>query len=177
MRMSGLSRVIGSWKMSPRSGPAEATQLLVRHPDEVPAAVEHLPVRDGCLREQPEDPAPERRLPAARLADEAQDLPGADVERHSVDRPHGAAGRAVVHAQVAHRDDRLRGSLAAPRSAAVGPRSTFTSGRFRSTGLIVSFSPSPSSVSPVTRSTIARPGKSPVHQMPDAASETARWMS
>ena len=55
--------------------------------------------------------------------------------------------------------------------------STLTLGRLRSTGLIVSFRPSPSSVRPVTRRTIASPGNSPVHQIPEAASDTARLMS
>ena len=42
----------------------------------------------------------------------------------------------------------------------------------RSSGLTMSFSPSPSSVSPVTSSMIARPGKSAVHQKFDTASLT-----
>ena len=108
--MSGFSRVIGSWKISPRSGPRSRRSSLSRHADEVPAAVEHLAVGDGALGQQPEDAAAERRLAAARLADEPEHLARADVERDAVDRAHGAAQRPVVDAQVAHRDDRRRRS-------------------------------------------------------------------
>ena len=50
---------------------------------------------------QPEDPAAERGLAAAGLADEADDLSRVDVERDAVDGAHGAARRPVVDAQSA----------------------------------------------------------------------------
>ena len=42
IRISGFSRVIGSWKIRPRSGPRRRRSSLSRHPDEVPSAVEDL---------------------------------------------------------------------------------------------------------------------------------------
>ena len=75
----------------PELGPAEPPELLRREPDEVAPAVEHLAVRGGALGQQPEDAAAERRLAAARLADEPDDLAGVDVERDAVDCAHGAA--------------------------------------------------------------------------------------
>src|SRR4029079_17025714 len=54
----------------PEIRPPEATELTVGHPDEIASAVEHLPVGDGALWKQSEDPASERRLSTAGLPDE-----------------------------------------------------------------------------------------------------------
>jgi hypothetical protein len=159
-------------------GTAQSRELLRGHPDQIPAAVEHLAAGGGALGEQPEHAAPERRLPAARLADEAEHLAGVDVERDAVDRAHGPARGAVVDLEIVDGEDHC----AAPASSAAGsPASsenlTFSKRRLRSTGFIVSFNPSPTSVSPVTSRTIATPGKRPVHQIPEEVSDTAREMS
>ena len=84
--------------------------------DEVPPTVEDLAVRHRPLRKQPEDAATERRLAAAGLADETENLARTDVERDAVDRSNGATQRAVVDAQIAHGDDRLRLSRRLVRS-------------------------------------------------------------
>ena len=55
----------------------------------------------GALREQAEHAAAERRLAAARLADQADGLAGHQVEADAVDGAHGAALVAVPDAQVA----------------------------------------------------------------------------
>ena len=123
--------------------PAQAPELLRRHAHEIPATVEDLPVGDGSLGEQAENAPAERRLPASRLADEAEHLPCVDVERDAVDGAHRAPTGAVVHAQVAHRDDWV-GGHGCSALVVVASRSTFTRCRFRRTGLIDSFSPSAS---------------------------------
>ena len=108
IRMSGFKPRHRLLEDEAEVGPPQPPQLPATHPDEVPPAVEHLAVGDGALGEQSEDAASERRLAAARLADEPQHLALADVERNPVDRAHGAPRRAVVHAQVAHGDDGCR---------------------------------------------------------------------
>ena len=80
---------------------AEPAQLARRHRHEVPAAVEHLTVGRRPLRQQAEDAAAERRLAAAGLADEAEDVARVDLERDAVDGAHLPAGRAVPDPQVA----------------------------------------------------------------------------
>ena len=55
----------------PKVGTAQPAQVARRHGHEVAAVVQHLAVRARSLGQQPEDAAAERRLPAARLADEA----------------------------------------------------------------------------------------------------------
>ena len=81
-------------------------------------------------------------------------------------RPAGRGRRAPVRRAHASTSD-----LRYPRRAA----SQAPSCARRSTGLSTSLSPSPSRVSPVTSSTIARPGNRPVHQIPAPASDDARW--
>ena len=56
-------------------------------------------------------------------------------------------------------------------------RITWRSFVVRSSGLSTSLRLSPTSVTPTTSSTIARPGYRPVHQMPDAVSDSARFSS
>ncbi len=90
----------------PQVRAAETAQLAISHPDEVAPAVQHLAIGYGSFRKQPENAPSERRLAAARLADEPEHLAGADLERDPVDRANGAAQGAVVDAQIAHRDDR-----------------------------------------------------------------------
>src|SRR3954447_5933165 len=161
-------------------GPTKLAELLRGHADEVPAAIDDRAVGFCALREQSEDPASERRLAAPRLPDETDDLAFVDRQRDAVDGAYGSSRRPVVDAEAADVDNRgLAHCCFATGSSMVSTagRSTSTLARARSTGLSVSFSPSPSSVIPVTRSTIARPGNVPVHQMFDDASETARWMS
>ena len=97
----------------PQIRPAEPAQLAIGQADEIAPSVEDLAVGHGALGKQPENAAPERRLATARLADEAEDLAGADLERDRIDCANGAAQGAVVDAQIAHRDDRCgrHGSL------------------------------------------------------------------
>ena len=115
--MSGFSRVIGSWKMSPRSGPRSRLSSLSRLADEVHAVVGDHSVRDRALGQQSEDAAAERRLPAARFTDEADDLARCDVERDAVDRPDRATGGSVVDAKIAHRDDWRVGHCVSPSAS------------------------------------------------------------
>ena len=131
----------------PEVGTAEPTQLPVGHADEVPAAVDHLAVGDRSVRQQPEDAPAERRLAATRLADEPDDLARVDVERDAVDGPHRATRRPVVDAQIANRDDRRVGH-GSVRNRLGAPAAHVDLVRLRSTGLTVSFSPSPSKVIP-----------------------------
>src|SRR5207248_10027520 len=156
--------------------PAHPPHCLRRHRDEIPSVVEHLAVGPGAVGKQPENAATECRLPAARLSDEADDLALADVERDAVDRAHGLSWRAVVDPEVPNLQDRA-GHSASSVGPGTGSNSKRPKRRRRSTGLIVSFRPSPTRVSPVTSRTIARPGKRPVHQMPEDASVTARETS
>jgi hypothetical protein len=62
------------------------------------------------------------RLAAARLADDAQRLAGADVERHAVDGTHDAVEGEELRLQVADFEDRACGFRSqAPRQARVEP--------------------------------------------------------
>ena len=155
---------------------------------EVPAAVAHL-ARRRALRQQPEHAAAERRLAAAGLADEPERLALADLERDAVDRPHRAARPSRTrHADRARRRRSARAHeppslLSLRRSVGVSAAGKLhlrldsgacCGARSRVDRLV---QPSPSSVMPVTRTTIASPGNSPVHQMPVVASESARWTS
>ena len=114
----------------PELRPAQPAELLRRQPDEVPPAVQHLRrLRDAPVGEQAEDAAAERRLAAARLADQAEHLAGADVERHAVDRPHRPARRCRSRPRRS-RTERTGASLTSPpprrRSAARGSCSNST---------------------------------------------------
>src|SRR5262249_53342297 len=82
---------------------AHPPELPGRDADEVPALVEHLAVGPGAVWQKAEDAAAERRLSRAGLADDAEHLAGVDVERHVVDRAHGATRRPVPEAQVPNR--------------------------------------------------------------------------
>src|SRR5207245_9829882 len=101
----------------PDSGPA---QDVLRHPDE------HI--APGRL-DEPKDSFARRRLPAAALADEAENLPSPDVEIDAVDRAYvvrrrlpkrldESAALLEPDAEVPEDEVRLAGHLTPPPSAA-----------------------------------------------------------
>ena len=106
--------------------PPQRAQLALRHPrDLAPVELD----ASVCRLHEPEERAAERRLPAPGLADEAEDLALAEVERHVVDRldvaglaPHQALSEApadrVVRLQASDRDERRSRSVAFQASSA-----------------------------------------------------------
>ena len=89
--------------------PAEAAQLLPAQADQVLALEEDLPARDlRGLAQDLHDRVPGRRLAAAGLAGEADDLAGVDGEVDVVDRAHAPARDRVVDDELAELDERLR---------------------------------------------------------------------
>src|SRR5207248_2527145 len=96
-----------------RAAAGEASLPLARA-DHLPA-VEQDAAGDGRSRgQQPEGGETEDALAGARLADEADDLAGGDVQRHAAQRPdgvplgRGAAGAGECDGKVPHRQDRRR---------------------------------------------------------------------
>src|SRR5205823_5825063 len=111
--------------------------------------------------------------------DEANRLALRDLEVDAVHRHDDAARRAVSDARPAHLEDRRRLGLhgstsrtddSVPATAPAWPTTPIAvvgvRPMRRRSGLMMSFRPSPTSVRPVTSSTIATPGNSAVHQTP-----------
>ena len=82
--ISGSSRVIGSWKISPSSGPRSARTLLGRcgRRGSRPSIAD-LAGGGGAVGQQPEDRPAERRLAAARLADQPERLAGSAISNET----------------------------------------------------------------------------------------------
>src|SRR4051812_1610988 len=156
----------------PQVRPAQRAHLLRGDCEKVSVPVADLAGCCGGLRQQPEDGPAESRLATPRLADEAERLTRADLERDAVDRAHRIALGPVPGPQVTDVEDDIAHSAASAFSM-----SGLRTRRYRIKGLRMSFRPSPTSVKPVTRSTIATPGSRPVHQIPLAASAIARCTS
>ena len=114
---SGLSAVIGSWKIIAISPPRIDAHLRLALRAQV-AAFEDDPARRGRAVDQAEDRQRGDRLARSRLADECELLAGSDRERDVVDDRVGAE----AHRQVLDREQRRghgRGPQArAPRAAA-----------------------------------------------------------
>ncbi len=165
-------------------GPAQLPHLLHGQPDELASAVADRAGDRRRVGKQAEHAAAERRLAAARLADQPECLAGADREADAVDGANGVSPGPVPDPEVADVEDRLAaasllvvagrahgplGSLS-PRGGSIDriaaspspPGCSSISGlavlRARISGLMTSLSPSPNSVKPVTSSTIASPG-------------------
>src|SRR5205809_352528 len=109
------SRAVVGSSATTRSGPAGEASLLPAGADHLPA-VEQDAAGDGRRRgQQPEGGETEDALAGARLADEADDLAGGDVQRHAAQRPdgvalgRGAAGAGEGDGEVPHRKDRRQG--------------------------------------------------------------------
>ena len=116
---TGVSAVIGSWKIIAISPPRTARISLAGELHQVAAAVEHLPLDDRVrIADQPHHGHHRDGLAGARLADDADDLAERDREREPVDGAHepvlgperDAAGRGPRAA------DRLRHDAPAGRA-------------------------------------------------------------
>ena len=128
--IAGFSEACGSWKMICISRRSRAQLALVHLRDLAPLELDAAFRR----RDEPEDRPAERRLPAARLADEPQDLAAPQVDRDVV---HGAyvpglatedpRGKApadrVVRLQAADRDEDV-GLSQASSAIAISSRSS-----------------------------------------------------
>ena len=155
--LSGVEPVIGSWKIRPRSGPRIGADLLWRGRRQIAVAV-RISRRRGALGQEPEIAAAERRLAAAGLARRGR---ASRPERISNETPSTArTGSPSVPYQARGCGCRGRRRSSA-RCSGLGRDLAAPTRRSRISGLRMSFSPSPTSVSPVTRRTIARPGNSP----------------
>jgi hypothetical protein len=78
--------------------------------------------------DQPEQRPRHRRLPAPRLADDAEDLAGPPLERHPIDGAGRAPALAEVNAQIAHFEQRV--SHPSPDPAVPGREAEETGGTF-----------------------------------------------
>src|SRR3954463_569805 len=184
--INGLRRVHRLLEDHPQVRAAQPAQLTRLEVEQVAAVVVDLAVRRGALGQQADHAAAERGLAAARLADQPDRLGRIEVEIDAVDGAHGAAVGAVPDPKVANGEARLSHSPASSSTvpADAGPTADDPDmiwgarlRRRRKVGLRMSLRPSPTSVSDVTASTIARPGYSAVHQMPAPASAIARCRS
>ena len=157
--ISGLRRVIGSWKIMPEVGAAQPAQLL-RRACRRGSRRRRAPrrPRSAAIGQQPEQATAERRLPAAGLADQAEHLARRRCRSETPSTARtGPRGRAVPDAQVADARRPVARRLITLRPRRLPrPRIPAHVDRLRraarSTGLMVSLRPSPSSVRPVTSS-------------------------
>ena len=83
--------------------------------EDVVPVEEDAPLDLRLRRVQPKDRSRDRRLPAARLAREAEDLSSIDLDVDAADGGHVAALRAVRDPEIADREDAHR--LTAPGSS------------------------------------------------------------
>ena len=167
MVMTGLSDVIGSWKIMEMSLPRRrsiASSLSARR-STPPSST--LPRQSGRrVRHEPHQRERGDGLAAAGFADDGQGLPGIDAEAHPVDRFEDAASRVEDGAQTLHReqrsDARLAGGFSAQRRRGhvcrlrhAGARA----GHRRRRGSKMSRSASPNKFVPNTARLMASPGK------------------
>ena len=98
---TGLSEVIGSWKIIEMRSPRIARISLLGEREQVAAAVAHrAAVAPGRHRHQAQDRERGDALAAARFADDAERLAVVHRERDAVDRAHRADERGEGRAQV-----------------------------------------------------------------------------
>ena len=104
---TGLSEVIGSWKIIEMRSPRMRAHLLLAQREQVAAAVAH---RAGMAprrhRHQAQDRERGDALAAARFADDAERLAVVHREGDAVDRAHRADQRGEGGAQVLDREQR-----------------------------------------------------------------------
>ena len=80
-RITGLSAVIGSWKISEMPAPRTCAHLALGQREQVAALEEDLPAGDPAGRlQQAQDRERRDRLAAARFADQAQRLAWCNLE-------------------------------------------------------------------------------------------------
>ena len=103
---TGFSAVIGSWKTMPMRSPRSARSRCGLAASDVLALQQDLP-RDRAqqLRQQPHDREGGDGFAGARLADDADDLAGADAERDVLDRMGAVAAAGQADAQAADLED------------------------------------------------------------------------
>ena len=151
--------------------PAIAAQLLLALPDQVFAAEENAATGDRGRRAQDlNDAVRDRRLAAAGLARETEDLARDDRQVDAVDRDDVAIG----DVEIADLDERLALGVRDRRQVALGHCHfdffhfdfffAFVSARRR--GLLTSSIPASRKTSPTTVITRARPGKRNGHHSP-----------
>ena len=87
--LDGVEGMHRSLEHHGRAGPPDRAEAARLHREHVLVVQEHLSARRRPGRQQAEDRVDHRRLPAARLARQAEDLPLVDVERHA---SHGRDG-------------------------------------------------------------------------------------
>src|SRR5699024_8249488 len=130
------------------------------------------------LRQQPQHGSRGDGLPGAGLAADRAALPRGDLEVHAVARVDVPGvgreadvevldGQARSAVRLGHADTSCCGALRRPRRER----------RVRRRGSLRSLMDSPTRVTPSTARAIARPGNTPVHQMPLVASAIARLRS
>ena len=137
---SGLSAVIGSWKIMRDAGAAHLAHLGFAEParGRGPRTATCAAVDRDALRQQPHHGIRHHRLAGAGLADHADDLVGVERQRHVLQRVRPVGARRQPHAQALERQD--------------GAHRPF------SLGFSASFSPWPTSETASTVTRIATPG-------------------
>ena len=92
LRPHGADRTEGGARVLEDHGqlrPAKPTVLRFRKLGKIPSFIYDAPLRDAApRREQPHRRPEQRALPAAGLADDAEDLPAAQTEAHVTHRGH-----------------------------------------------------------------------------------------
>jgi len=107
-RCHRVERVHGALENDTDTAPTEAAQRLGVHGQDVLAGEANLTAGDARGRlEQARDGIGDGALAAARLAGQAQHLAFTDLERDAVDGADRATSGQVLHAQVAHLQQRL----------------------------------------------------------------------
>ena len=97
---TGLSEVIGSWKIIEISRPRTSRMSLFGKREQVAAFEQDAAARSAVARQKPHDRMRRNRLARARLADECHDLAGLDLRAEALDRAHGPGEVAKLHMQV-----------------------------------------------------------------------------
>ena len=107
---TGLSEVIGSWKIIEMSRPRISRISFGGEFEQVAAFEQHAAFGHpaGGLRQQAHDGERRHRLAAAGLADDGDHLAAIDGVGNAVDRVHDAARGVELDMQILHREQRRR---------------------------------------------------------------------
>ena len=109
--MTGLSAVIGSWKIIAMARAAQIAQARLAQPQQV-LALEQDAARDRpqlALGQEAHDAVGGHRLARAGLADQAEDFPRATVEAHVLDRMRAIGARGQRDREPLQLEDRRLG--------------------------------------------------------------------
>ena len=118
-----------------QAGAADGTHLALGQPQQIAPLEAHVPADDPPgRRHEPHEGERSHRLAAARLADQAEHSAALERERHAVDRAHHSLLQGEDRTEVAHLEERPRGSGLDGRAGGHGRVTAASSGTTRPAG-------------------------------------------